>query len=253
LGAHPGAGGGPPPPPPTHTQTEAEAEAKAADVRCKHLQKQLGEQRKALAAKEKEGSKLHQELERERAAVQAAEAAAAALGHDPAAAAALEGDAEAARGEVQRWRDRVDELSAQLAGGFAGEATLGARWRLLRAGECTRRTCWAQGVGLFEADQLLLLHKCSPGCRCPRLLPVCLTFSFGRGGHPRGCCGATVAGAAALPHARLPWNGCVRSGTETSINSSLCPPPCCPPPPPHTHKNKNRSRRLPLCRPRARL
>lgn len=169
------------PSPPTHTQTEAEAEAKAADVRCKHLQKQLGEQRKALAAKEKEGSRLHKELERERAAVQAAEAAAAALGHDPAAAAALEADAEAARGEVQRWRDRVDELSAQLAGGFAGEATLGARWRLLRAGECTRRTCWAQGVGLFEADQLLLLHKCSPGCRCPWLLPVCFAL---RGGPP---------------------------------------------------------------------
>lgn len=103
-------------PPTCLMQTEAEAEAKAADVRCKHLQKQLGEQRKALAAKEKAGSKLAKELERERAAVQAAEAAAAALGHDPAAVAALEAEAAAARGEVQRWRDRVDELAAQVAG-----------------------------------------------------------------------------------------------------------------------------------------
>lgn len=35
-------------------QTEAEAEAKAADTRCKHLTKQLAEQRKALASKQKE-------------------------------------------------------------------------------------------------------------------------------------------------------------------------------------------------------
>lgn len=40
---------------PTHClQTEAEAEAKAADTRCKHLTKQLAEQRKALASKQKE-------------------------------------------------------------------------------------------------------------------------------------------------------------------------------------------------------
>lgn len=37
-----------------NAQTEAEAAAKAADTRAKHLAKQLGEQKKALAAKEKE-------------------------------------------------------------------------------------------------------------------------------------------------------------------------------------------------------
>lgn len=51
-------------------QTEAAAAAKAADVRIKHLQKQLGEQQKQLASKQKEGSKLGADLERERGAVE---------------------------------------------------------------------------------------------------------------------------------------------------------------------------------------
>lgn len=100
-------------------QTEAEAEAKAAETRSKHTQKQLAEQRKALASKEKEGSKLVKELARERSAVEQCRQAAAALGHDPAAAAALEGDVEAQGGEVRRLRDRVDELASHLAGGMS--------------------------------------------------------------------------------------------------------------------------------------
>lgn len=40
-------------------------------MRAKHLEKQLAEQRKALAAKEKEAGGLAQELKRERAAVDA--------------------------------------------------------------------------------------------------------------------------------------------------------------------------------------
>lgn len=109
-------------------QTEAEAEAKAADTRCKHLQKQLAEQRKTLASKQKEGSKLQQELARERAAVEQCRTAAEALGHDPAAAAGLEQAAELAQAEVQRWRDRVDELSSQLAGELG--ASHGKGWAL---------------------------------------------------------------------------------------------------------------------------
>ncbi|KAL4421732.1 hypothetical protein ABPG77_002348 [Micractinium sp. CCAP 211/92] len=98
-----------------NAQTEAEAEAKAADTRCKHLQKQLAEQRKALASKQKEGSKLQQELAREQAAVEQCRSAAQALGYDPAAAVGLEDAAQRAQAEVQRWRERVDELSSQLA------------------------------------------------------------------------------------------------------------------------------------------
>lgn len=55
-------------------------------------------------------------MEKERAAVQQCEAAAAGLGYDPAAAAGLEEEAERQRGEVRRWKDRCDELSSQLAG-----------------------------------------------------------------------------------------------------------------------------------------
>jgi hypothetical protein len=52
-------------------QAAAEGEVQEANVRTKHLEKQLGEQRKALAAKEKEAGALAQELKRERAAVDA--------------------------------------------------------------------------------------------------------------------------------------------------------------------------------------
>ncbi len=52
-------------------QTAAEGEVQEANVRAKHLEKQLLEQRKALAAKEKEAGLLAQELKRERATVDA--------------------------------------------------------------------------------------------------------------------------------------------------------------------------------------
>ena len=51
-------------------QTTAEAEGKQADIRCKHLQKQLDEQQKALKAKQKGAAQLQQELEREQATVE---------------------------------------------------------------------------------------------------------------------------------------------------------------------------------------
>ena len=41
----------------------------------------------------------------------------AALGYDAGAAERLEEDAEKARLEARQWKDRVDELSSQLAGG----------------------------------------------------------------------------------------------------------------------------------------
>lgn len=51
-------------------QTAADAEAQRADVAAKHLTKQLGEQRKALAAKEKEGGSLQRELAKQQAKVE---------------------------------------------------------------------------------------------------------------------------------------------------------------------------------------
>ncbi len=52
-------------------QTSAEAEAKQADMRSKHLQKQLAEQHKSLQSMEKEAVKLQRDLGKEEAAVQA--------------------------------------------------------------------------------------------------------------------------------------------------------------------------------------
>lgn len=52
-------------------QTSAEAEAKQADIRSKHLQKQLAEQQKSLHGMEKEAVKLQKDLANEEAAVQA--------------------------------------------------------------------------------------------------------------------------------------------------------------------------------------
>ena len=52
-------------------QTSAEAEAKQADMRSKHLEKQLAEQQKALQSMEKEAIKLQRDLIKEEAAVQA--------------------------------------------------------------------------------------------------------------------------------------------------------------------------------------
>ena len=52
-------------------QTTAEAEAKQAEMRSKHLQKQLAEQQKGLQSVEKESAKLQRDLAKEQAAVQA--------------------------------------------------------------------------------------------------------------------------------------------------------------------------------------
>jgi hypothetical protein len=44
-------------------QTTTEAAAKAADIKAKHLAKQLAEQRKYLSSKEKEATKLQKVFE----------------------------------------------------------------------------------------------------------------------------------------------------------------------------------------------
>lgn len=52
-------------------QTSAQADAKQADMRSKHLQKQLAEQQKGLQSLEKEAVRLQRDLAKEEAAVQA--------------------------------------------------------------------------------------------------------------------------------------------------------------------------------------
>lgn len=53
-----------------NAQTAADAEAKAADVKQKHLRKQVAEQRKALAGKDKEAAGLRAQLDKAGAAVE---------------------------------------------------------------------------------------------------------------------------------------------------------------------------------------
>ncbi len=50
-------------------QTAADGEAKQADMRAKHLKKQLADQRKALSSKEKEAKDLENKLRAEQAKV----------------------------------------------------------------------------------------------------------------------------------------------------------------------------------------
>jgi len=96
-------------------QMEAEAEAKTADTRSKHLQKQIAEMKKTLSAKQKEGSKLEKELQKETEAVQACRDRLAALNFDPSAANALEQTVVEGKARVQTLQDKVDELSSHLS------------------------------------------------------------------------------------------------------------------------------------------
>lgn len=98
-----------------NAQTEAEAEAKAAAARITHLRKQVTEQKKTFAAKEKEGSHLQKDYAEAQAAVEQLRERLRSTGYDSVATEQLEQAAERERLEVQRWKDRVDELSSQLA------------------------------------------------------------------------------------------------------------------------------------------
>lgn len=98
-----------------NAQMEADAEAKAAETRVKHLQKHLTEQKKALAAKQKEGSKLEKDLHKETEAVQACQERLASLNFDASGAKALEDAVQEGKQRVQACQDKVDELSSHLA------------------------------------------------------------------------------------------------------------------------------------------
>ena len=67
-------------------QTGAEAEDKQADMRSKHLQKQLAEQQKSLQSMEKEAAKLQKDLAKEEAAVQACQQRCSSCALDPSVA-----------------------------------------------------------------------------------------------------------------------------------------------------------------------
>ena len=136
-------------PPARPPQTEAEAEAKAADTRVKHLAKALTDSKRALANKEKEGSRMLRDLEAERSKVERARAALAAIQYDPAAAQSLEEQAARARSDLQRCRDRVDELGAQVAGATRAK---GCACRAQRGHELGARPATFTGVDFQYRD-----------------------------------------------------------------------------------------------------
>ncbi|KAK9829006.1 hypothetical protein WJX72_003368 [[Myrmecia] bisecta] len=97
-----------------NAQTAAEADAKQADMKAKHLQKQLAEQRKALGSKETEAAKLQKDLQRKQSLVEECTTRLSRLEYDEEAAQQLEATCEREGAEVQRCKERVDELSSQL-------------------------------------------------------------------------------------------------------------------------------------------
>ncbi len=97
-----------------NAQTAAEAEAKAADTKAKHLTKQLADQKKSLAAKQKEGSQMAVKLQKETDAVEECKQKLAALNFDPTNASALEAKVQEEKAQMQQLQDKVDELNSHL-------------------------------------------------------------------------------------------------------------------------------------------
>ena len=93
----------------------AEAEAKAADIRSKHLAKELTVARAALLAKEKDCNAAEAGLQAQRAATDACRQALQQLNFDAASLKLAEKDAAAAATAVSAAQEKVDSLSSQLA------------------------------------------------------------------------------------------------------------------------------------------
>ncbi|KAG2446681.1 hypothetical protein HYH02_008249 [Chlamydomonas schloesseri] len=96
-------------------QTAADAAAAEADLAVKHLTKQLAEQRKAAAAKEKEGATLGKELEKNRAKVAECTSRLQSLSFDEAGLHTMEARREECRVAVQRCRDAVRGLEGEAS------------------------------------------------------------------------------------------------------------------------------------------
>eukprot|EP00854_Cymbomonas_tetramitiformis_P009275 gene9275-10987_t len=94
--------------------SSSETEYKQADLKVKHLEKELVGKTKRLATMEKDGRKAQQDLERERAAVERARGALQQLGFDNTRMEGLEHTRAQARAAAESWQDRVDMLSSQL-------------------------------------------------------------------------------------------------------------------------------------------
>jgi structural maintenance of chromosome 2 len=93
----------------------AEAEVKSAEMRSAHLTKELAVARKALLAKQKDGSAAEAELVSQQAAADACRQAMKALCFEPASLAHAEKAVSSATVAVATAQEKVDVLSSQLA------------------------------------------------------------------------------------------------------------------------------------------
>eukprot|EP00884_Botryococcus_braunii_P016555 jgi/Botrbrau1/3583/Bobra.0078s0035.1 len=131
-------------------QTAAEGEAKQADMRAKHLKKQLAEQQKGLASKKKEAEDLERKLQAQQRQVNDCRQRLEQVDFDESAAVQLEETIKQEQAEVQRCKRRVDELSSKVAGvnfrysspdpGFQKEKVKGVVAKLVRLKDETTTT-----------------------------------------------------------------------------------------------------------------
>ncbi|KAG2489543.1 hypothetical protein HYH03_011994 [Edaphochlamys debaryana] len=98
-----------------NAQTQADANVAESELAVKHLTKQLAEQRKAAAAKEKEGAALARELAKHGAKVEECTAKLQSLSFDEAAMRALDARRDECRGAVQRCRDQMHSLEGDAS------------------------------------------------------------------------------------------------------------------------------------------
>jgi structural maintenance of chromosome 2 len=95
--------------------TASQAEVAAANIRAKHVAKELAAARSALAAKRKEADKVQSDLAARTAEVEACRAALAKLGFDSAAASAATAAKKTAQAAVSSAQETVSSLSGQLS------------------------------------------------------------------------------------------------------------------------------------------
>jgi len=99
-----------------NAQTAADGEMQQADIRAKHLQKQLAEQKKALSTKDKETGTLQKDLQKHQGVVEECTRRLQGLSFNEAEMQQLEEARDREVAEVRRCKDEVDRLSQEVAG-----------------------------------------------------------------------------------------------------------------------------------------
>ena len=99
----------------TNGITEADGAVKSAQTAVKHQQKKLDEAKKELKAKEKNGSKLQEEFDREELAMRALERDIEGISYDEEKAGGIESRIEEEEQAIHTLADRIDQMSSRVA------------------------------------------------------------------------------------------------------------------------------------------